>query len=119
MCAEAKCGVVLNPATPIETLSDVLDIVDHVLIMSVNPGFGGQRFIPRSIEKIRQMRALLDRAGSNAELEVDGGITAHNARRVVEAGASVLVAGSAIFDSGDSTAAVKAMRDAVDGVPAR
>ncbi|HEV3153454.1 MAG TPA: ribulose-phosphate 3-epimerase [Candidatus Baltobacteraceae bacterium] len=115
----AKAGISICPQTPVAMLEDLIDDIDLVLVMSVNPGFGGQKFIPRSIEKIRRMRALLDSAGSSAELEVDGGITLQNARDVVEAGASVLVAGSAIFDSGDSTAAVKAMREAVDGVPAR
>jgi len=92
-----KAGVTLNPATSLETLLEVLPDVDLALIMSVNPGFGGQRYIPFSTDKIRRLRAMLDTLGSGAELEVDGGVKADNVREVVEAGATVLVAGSAVF----------------------
>lgn len=92
-----KAGVTLNPATPLVTLEEVLPLVDLVLVMSVNPGFGGQEYIPGSTNKIRRLRTMLDEIGSQAELEVDGGIKAHNAAHVVAAGANVLVAGSAIF----------------------
>lgn len=92
-----KAGVTLNPATPIMALEEVLPLVDLVLIMSVNPGFGGQSYIPSSTDKIRRVRQLLDAMGSNADLEVDGGVKLHNVNEIVDAGANVLVAGSAIF----------------------
>ena len=115
----AKAGISICPQTPVEMLSDLLDDVDLVLIMSVNPGFGGQRFIPRSLEKVRRMRSLLDGAGSRAELEVDGGVTVGNAAQIVDAGADVLVAGSAIFDGDDPAARVRQLREAIAGAPAR
>ncbi|HZT13719.1 MAG TPA: ribulose-phosphate 3-epimerase [Candidatus Baltobacteraceae bacterium] len=115
----AKAGIAICPQTPVEMLGDLLDDIDLVLIMSVNPGFGGQRFIPRSLEKIRRMRALLDSAGSRAQLEVDGGVTLQNAAQIAGAGADVLVAGSAIFDGDDPAARVRQLREAIDGVPAR
>jgi len=90
-------GVTLNPATPLGTLEEILPYVDLVLIMSVNPGFGGQAYIPTSTDKIRRLRAMLDAIGSAAELEVDGGIKPDNAAEVIAAGATVLVAGSAVF----------------------
>jgi ribulose-phosphate 3-epimerase len=92
-----EAGVTLNPATPLESLVPILPDVELVLIMSVNPGFGGQAFIPGSVARIRRVRAMLDAIRSPAWLEVDGGIKAHNAAEVVAAGASVLVAGSAVF----------------------
>ncbi len=90
-------GVTLNPATPVSSLQDILPDVDLVLIMSVNPGFGGQSYIPASSARIRQMRAMLDDIGSTADLEVDGGVKTANAAQIAAAGANVLVAGSAIF----------------------
>jgi len=93
----ARPGVTLNPATPLVALEEILPYVDLVLIMSVNPGFGGQSYIPTSTDKIRRLRAILDFIGSTAELEVDGGIKPDNAAEIVAAGASALVAGSAIF----------------------
>jgi ribulose-phosphate 3-epimerase len=96
----AKAGVTLNPATPLSTLEEILPEVDLVLIMSVNPGFGGQSYIPSSTDKIRRLRAMLDAIGSQAELEVDGGIAPGTAGLAIEAGASVLVAGSAVFGKG-------------------
>jgi ribulose-phosphate 3-epimerase len=108
----AEAGVVLNPSTPVTALEEVANDLDFVLIMSVNPGFGGQRFIPGSLDKVRRVRALLDRAGSRAPIEVDGGIDSHTIRSVVEAGASILVAGQAVFGGGDPAAAVRALREA-------
>jgi ribulose-phosphate 3-epimerase len=96
----AKAGVALNPATPISSLEEIIPFLDLVLIMTVNPGFGGQSFITSSLEKIKRARAILDGAGSSADLEVDGGITPATAPQVVAAGANALVAGSAIFGSG-------------------
>ncbi|HXV43272.1 MAG TPA: ribulose-phosphate 3-epimerase [Anaerolineae bacterium] len=93
-----KAGVTLNPATPLSSLEEILPEVDLVLIMSVNPGFGGQKYIPASTAKIARLRAMLDTIGSQAELEVDGGINADTIAEVVEAGATVLVIGSAIFN---------------------
>ncbi len=108
----AKAGVALNPATPVAALEEILPDVDLVLVMSVNPGFGGQSYIPTSTAKLRRLRRLLDAAGSPAVLEVDGGITTRNAGEIVEAGATVLVAGSAVF-KGDVAANVQALRGAV------
>ena len=118
-----KAGVVLNPSTPVVMLEEIAPDVDYVLVMSVNPGFGGQTFIPRSESKVRAVRALLDRAGNTtAPIEIDGGIDLHNVARVVAAGASIIVAGSAIFHSPDAeraTRELKAAAAAVASVPAR
>jgi ribulose-phosphate 3-epimerase len=95
-----KPGVVLNPATPVEMLSEVLPMVHHVLVMSVNPGFGGQKFLPRSVERIAHLRRLRHELGLNYRIEVDGGIAHDTVASVVEAGADMLVAGSAIFQKG-------------------
>lgn len=100
-----KPGVTLNPATPLATLEPILPDVDLVLVMSVNPGFGGQSYIPGSTPKIRRLRQMLDAIGSTADLEVDGGIKTSNAAAVVQAGANVLVVGSAIFNHQQSVAA--------------
>jgi ribulose-phosphate 3-epimerase len=107
-----KAGVTLNPATPIASLQDILPDVDLVLIMSVNPGFGGQKFIPSALNKVAAARAMLDRIQSRALLEVDGGIKAENASQVVAAGATVLVAGSAIFSQRDYAGTIAALRAA-------
>ena len=96
----AKAGVVFNPATPLGILDEVVELVDLVLIMSVNPGFGGQKFIETSLRRIERVRAKLDRAGSKAVLQVDGGVTADNAVACVAAGADALVAGTAVFKGG-------------------
>ena len=96
----AKAGVVFNPGTPLAVLEDVIDLVDLVLIMSVNPGFGGQSFIDASLRKIERARAMLDAVGSRAHLQVDGGVTAANAGSCVAAGADALVAGTAVFKGG-------------------
>ena len=96
----AKAGVVFNPATPLEILEEVVDLVDLVLIMSVNPGFGGQSFIRSALSKIERARAVLDQAGSAAVLQVDGGVTAENAADCIAAGATAMVAGTAVFRGG-------------------
>ena len=97
----AKAGIAICPQTPVAMLEDLIADIDLILVMSVNPGFGGQKFIPRAEEKIAQAKALVRRTGVNCEVEVDGGITLQNARSVIDAGADVLVAGSAIFDTPD------------------
>ena len=107
-------GVTLNPATPMSLLQEILGDVDLVLIMSVNPGFGGQSFIPSVLKKIAEARRMLDQIKSQALLEVDGGVKADNAREIVAAGATVLVAGSAIFAHRDYTATIAAMRAAAE-----
>ena len=104
--AGMKAGVVINPGTPVEALIPVLDLVDQVLIMTVNPGFGGQKFIPYTLEKVKQVRAMCDEKGLTIDIQVDGGISAANVREVLEAGANVFVAGSAVFGS-DPAARVK------------
>ncbi len=105
-----KAGVVLNPSTPVVALEEIAVDADYVLVMSVNPGFGGQTFIPRSESKVRAVRALLDRAGSRAAVEIDGGIDRGTIARVVAAGAEILVAGSAIFHSPDPEAAARELK---------
>ena len=99
-----RAGVTLNPATSLETIREILPDVDLALVMSVNPGFGGQTYIPGATDRIRRLRAWLDDLGTGAALEVDGGVKAENARVVVEAGADVLVAGSAVFGGGRAVA---------------
>ncbi len=96
----AKAGVVLNPGTPLSVLDWVIEDVDLVLLMSVNPGFGGQSFIPSALRKVEAARAMLDRIGSPAVLQVDGGVKAENARACIDAGATALVAGTAVFKGG-------------------
>ena len=108
----AKAGVVLNPSTPVVALEQIAGDVDYVLVMSVNPGFGGQTFIARSESKVRDVRVLLDRAGSRAPVEIDGGIDQRNVARVVAAGARMIVAGSAIFHSPDPEQAVRTLKQA-------
>src|SRR5262245_37375867 len=106
-----RAGVVLNPSTPIVALEEIAGDVDFVLVMSVNPGFGGQTFIPRSESKVKAVRALLDQAGNTAaSVEIDGGIDARNARAVVEAGARILVAGAAIFNTPDPERATRELK---------
>jgi ribulose-phosphate 3-epimerase len=107
-----RAGVALNPATPVAALEQIAADVDHVLVMSVNPGFGGQTFIPRSESKVRDVRALVDRTGSRASIEIDGGIDQRNVARVVAAGARVIVAGSAIFHAADPEQATRELKAA-------
>lgn len=95
--AGMKAGVALNPATPVSTLEYILDQVDMVLIMSVNPGFGGQKFIPYALDKIRQVRSICSERGLNPDIQVDGGVSFDNVNQVLEAGANIIVAGSAVF----------------------
>ncbi|MBC6696223.1 ribulose-phosphate 3-epimerase [Terrisporobacter mayombei] len=106
-----KAGVALNPATPIETIKHVLEDVDMVLIMTVNPGFGGQSFIESTIEKIQELKKLIDEKNLNVDIQVDGGIKPNNIDKVVKAGANIIVAGSAIFNSDDISQTVKLMRE--------
>ncbi|ATB28486.1 ribulose-phosphate 3-epimerase [Melittangium boletus] len=108
--AGAKPAVVLNPATPLSSIEEVLGDVEMVLLMSVNPGFGGQGFIPQTVDKVRRLRAMLDARGLKTDIEVDGGINAETARLVVDAGASVLVAGSHVFGAKDYAAAIRSLR---------
>jgi ribulose-phosphate 3-epimerase len=107
-----EAGVVLNPSTPIAVLDEVLTELDYVVVMSVNPGFGGQSFIPRSLDKIRRLRAMLDAAGSDAPIEIDGGVGLDNVAAIVEAGVDMVVAGNAIFGADDPEAATRALRGA-------
>jgi len=107
----AKAGAVLNPSTPVSSIEEVAGDVDFVLVMSVNPGFGGQVFIPRSVQKIQAVRALLDRAGNAAPIEVDGGIDLTTVDSVVRAGAEWLVAGNAIFGTPNPEQAARALKD--------
>ena len=105
-----KAGLVFNPATPLTMLDWVLDKIDLVLIMSVNPGFGGQKFIPSALDKVRAARQIIDQSGREIRLEIDGGVKPDNAAGIIEAGADTLVAGSAIFGADDYTEVITRMR---------
>ncbi|MEZ8494635.1 ribulose-phosphate 3-epimerase [Vibrio splendidus] len=105
-----KAGVVLNPATPLSCLDYVLDKVDMILLMSVNPGFGGQSFIPHTLDKLRAVRKLIDESGRDIRLEIDGGVKVDNIREIAEAGADMFVAGSAIFNQPDYKEVIDEMR---------
>jgi ribulose-phosphate 3-epimerase len=109
-----KAGAVINPSTPVHSLEDVARDLDFVLVMSVNPGFGGQSFIPHSLDKVRRLKALLAGAGSSAQIEIDGGVDSSNVTEIVAAGASILVAGHAIFGSADAEAATRSLRAAAN-----
>lgn len=109
-----KAGLVFNPATSLDSLKFVMDKVDMVLIMSVNPGFGGQQFIPSALDKLREARALIDASGHEIRLEIDGGVNVDNIGKIAAAGADTFVAGSAIFGSDDYAATIAAMRAAID-----
>ena len=113
-----KAGVAINPSTPVGALEEIAGDVDQVIVMSVNPGFGGQTFIPRSESKIRAVRALLDGAGNPAPVTVDGGVDHSNAGRLVAAGAGILVAGSAIFADGAAERATRELRELAQGLRA-
>ena len=113
-----RAGLVLNPATPVDVLDWVLDEVDMVLLMSVNPGFGGQAFIPATLEKLRRVRGMIDRSGRSIRLEIDGGVKPDNIGEIAAAGADTFVAGSAIFGQPDYAQVIARMRDAVAQVRA-
>jgi ribulose-phosphate 3-epimerase len=106
-----QAGVALNPHTPVETLKDVLADIDLVCLMSVNPGFGGQAFIPHTINKIKQLRRMIDEAGLAVKIEIDGGVTLANAPSIIAAGADVLVAGNTVFKADDPVAMIKQLKD--------
>jgi len=106
----AKAGVVINPATPVDTLNDVLDVVDYVLVMSVNPGFGGQQFIPNALLKVRELAARRKARGLHFSIEIDGGVNTQNLGKIVEAGVEWVVAGSSIFHSVNPPSAFEEMR---------
>ena len=105
-----RAGVVLNPATPTESVAWVLDLVDIILVMTVNPGFGGQEFLPSQLPKIAALRRMIDASGRSIALSVDGGVTPETAPRVIDAGADTLVAGTAVFGAADYAAAIAALR---------
>jgi len=106
-----KAGLVFNPATPLHYMDYVMDKLDMVLLMSVNPGFGGQKFIPATLEKLKQARAKIDASGRPIRLEIDGGVNIQNIREIAEAGADTFVAGSAIFNTDDYKATIDTMRE--------
>jgi ribulose-phosphate 3-epimerase len=108
--AGCKSGLVFNPATPLHYLDNVMDKIDMILLMSVNPGFGGQSFIPQALNKLRQARTLIDASNYDIRIEIDGGVKIDNIREIAEAGADTFVAGSAIFGSDDYAATIEAMR---------
>lgn len=105
-----KAGVVLNPATPVFMIDDIIEYSDYILIMSVNPGFGGQKFIPNSLNKIRQLKDKIIRNNYNCEIEVDGGVGVHNLKELSDAGADMFVCGSSIFNSGNMTETIRKMK---------
>jgi len=113
-----KAGAVINPSTPVSALEDVARDLDFVLVMSVNPGFGGQSFIPHSLDKVRRVKALLASVGSPAQIEIDGGVDGSNVSDIVSAGATILVAGNAIFGTPDAEAATRALRAAANSAAA-
>lgn len=110
--AGGKAGVAINPATPLIALEEALPYADFILLMSVNPGFGGQKFIPTSLDKLRRLRRMIDERGLSTKIEIDGGIDAGNINKIVEAGAEIIVAGSAVFGGGNPTEAVKELIEA-------
>jgi len=112
--AGCKSGLVFNPATPLNSLAHVIDKVDMVLIMSVNPGFGGQSFIPGALDKLREARAMIDASGRDIRLEIDGGVKVDNIGEIAAAGADTFVAGSAIFGSDDYAATIAAMKSEIE-----
>lgn len=111
-----QTGLVLNPATPLNVIENVMDKLDILLLMSVNPGYGGQKFIPQTLIKLKQARALIDAGGFTTRLEVDGGVTVDNIRDIAEAGADTFVAGSAIFGTNDYSKVIDTMRAALAGL---
>jgi ribulose-phosphate 3-epimerase len=114
--AGCKAGLVFNPATPLHYLDHVMDKLDMILLMSVNPGFGGQKFIPQTLEKLKEARAKIDQSGLDIRLEIDGGVNTKNIREIAEAGADTFVAGSAIFGADDYKTVIDEMRDQLSQV---
>ena len=110
---DCRAGIALNPASPLSLLDHILDKIDFILIMSVNPGFGGQKFISNSLEKIRKCKEMIDNSGCKVEIEVDGGIGIENIKRIKDAGANIFVAGSAIFNSDSYDDAIKKMKQEI------
>ena len=110
--AGAQAGVVLNPSTPVGAVEEALQFVDYVLVMSVNPGFGGQKFIPQTLDKVRRLRQMIVERQLNVRIEIDGGVDRSNIEKVVAAGSEIIVAGSAIFGKPDAEAAVRELREA-------
>ena len=107
-----KCGAVINPDTPVEKIADVIPMCDMVLIKSVFPGFGGQKFIPEALDKLREVKRIVDSCGKEIDIEIDGGVTAENVAQVKAAGANVIVAGSAVFKAADRAAAIATLKEA-------
>ncbi|HYO22840.1 MAG TPA: ribulose-phosphate 3-epimerase, partial [Flavisolibacter sp.] len=105
-----KAGVALNPHTPVFLLKEILADIDVVLLMSVNPGFGGQKFIPQTLEKIKEVRQMIDEKGLRAKIEIDGGVTLENAKSIVDAGAHILVAGNTVFASANPKETIKQLK---------
>lgn len=105
-----KCGAVINPDTPVEKIKEVVPLCDMVLVMSVFPGFGGQKFIPTALDKLRELRAIIDESGKEIDLEIDGGVTEENVEEIKGAGANVIVAGSAVFKAADRAAVIKKLK---------
>src|SRR6266478_7581541 len=110
--AGALAGIVINPATPLSALDEAIKFADYVLVMSVNPGFGGQEFIPESLDKVRRLRKMIDERGLKVRIEIDGGIDSENIAEVTSAGAEIIVSGSAIFGAPDPAIAVRELREA-------
>ncbi len=110
--AGAQAGIAINPATPLSTLDEALKFADYVLLMSVNPGFGGQKFIPESLDKVRRLRKMIDERGLKARIEIDGGIDAENIAEVASAGAEIIVSGTGIFGAPDPAVALRELREA-------
>ena len=112
----ALAGVVINPATPISSLEEALPFADYVLVMSVNPGFGGQKFVPGTLDKVRRLKRMIDERGLKTRIEIDGGVDKTNIADVVAAGAEIIVAGTAVFGAGDPAAGVRELREAAAAV---
>lgn len=110
--AGGKAGIAINPGTPLSTLEECLPYADFILLMSVNPGFGGQKFVPTMVDKLRRLRLMIDERGLETKIEIDGGIDAENIAKIVESGAEIIVAGSAVFGKGKPTEAVKELIEA-------
>ena len=108
--AGAKCGAVINPDTPVEKIKDVIPLCDMVLVMSVFPGFGGQKFIPSALDKLREIRAIIDECGKEIDLQIDGGVTAENVEEIKRAGANVIVAGSTVFNAKDRAEMIQRLK---------